>query len=209
MTSALGMWSIRWIEATQTTGPVAVMRRHRALVGFRQRRDLARLGKAPAPANVEHHDVGSLRLKNVSERRGATQRLARAYRNARGARVLLERGHVAHLDRILRPERTVLLERPRDALGLLQVPQGMKLGHDLHALAHRLADLAKRLQRDLEIFGAQQCPVASVARKDRRARSSSRCSLRTGGFAPARPRDARMRLDHRTAPRTWARVPRR
>ena len=78
----------------------------------------------------------------------------------------VERRHVAHLDRILRPERAILLERPRDPLGLVQIPQRVELGHDLDAIAHRLADLAKRLQRrPRDLRAEQETAVAALGER--------------------------------------------
>ena len=128
------------------------MRCHRSLIALGQCGDLARFREAAAPADIEHDHVGRLRLQNVAERCYAAQRLACAYRNPGGARVLRKRRDVAHLDRILRPERTVLLERACNALGLIEIPQRMEFGHDLDAIAYRFADLAKRCEPDLQIL---------------------------------------------------------
>jgi hypothetical protein len=86
--------------------------------------------------------------------------------------------HVAHLDRIFRPERAIFLERTRDALRLVEVPQRVELGHDLDAIADRRADLAVRLEPDLQIFRRQQTAVGSLGERIERPDLHRRVAFR-------------------------------
>ena len=106
-----------------------------------------------------------LRLQQIAERGAAAERLAAAHRDRGRLRILLERGDVAHLDRILRPVGSELLQRAGDLLGLLQVPQRVELRHHLDAIADRLADLAPGRQPELQIRPGEQAARRALGQR--------------------------------------------
>ena len=140
--------------------PGAVMGRDRQMVGLRQARDLARLGDAADPAEVGHHDADGAAADELAIGKARGQGLAGGDRHAGGARELGQRIGIVHADRIFEPEGIELLQRRHDPLGRGQIPQGVELDHDVHAIADRLADLAEGLQRPVEIGAGDVAALA-------------------------------------------------
>ena len=58
------------------------------------------------------------------------------------------------------PEGVERLERARDLLRHGQTPQAVELDHDVHLLAHRIANLAKGFERQVKVGVADVLAVA-------------------------------------------------
>ena len=86
------------------------------------------------------------------------------------------------------PEGVERLERARDLLRHGQSPQAVKLDHDVHLLAHRIANLAKGFERQVKVGVADVLAVAffgsRVKRPDLHAGDALR-QQRLGQFAGA------------------------
>ena len=61
------------------------------------------------------------------------------------------------------PEGIELLQGARDLAGHGQTPQAVELDHDVHLVAHRLTDLAKRLEGAVEIWRADVLAVGLLS----------------------------------------------
>ena len=144
--------------------PSAVVRRHWQLPGVSHGGNLARLAQAAAPAQVQHHHTGHAGLQVVLEGPFVAQGFAGADQGFAIARVLLEQVQAVHADRVFMPKGVEGLEGTCDLLRHRQAPQAVELDHDVHAVANRRADLAKRLQRQVQVGIADVLAVAALGR---------------------------------------------
>jgi hypothetical protein len=80
------------------------MRRDRQVPSLGHRGDLARLGQAAAPGQVEHHDAGGVRFEQIAEGPAGGQRFGRAERSRALGCIALQARQRIHLDRIFVPE---------------------------------------------------------------------------------------------------------
>ncbi len=133
--------------------PGAVVRGDRQVPGLHHGGDLLGLRDPAAPREVEHDDPRGARLQEVAEAPSRRQRLRRADRHGRGLGVARERAEAVHLDRVLVPERVVRRERAGDLHGGEELPHRVELDHDVHPVAHALADLVERGERGPEVVG--------------------------------------------------------
>ena len=113
----------------------------RQVGGVGHRGDLAALGEAAAPGEVGHDDVAGGLLDPGAEAEAGEDALALADRD-RGLGLEADEGvDVVGRHDLLEPHDVVGLERAGDAGGGRQVPAGVALDGDLHAVADGLADV--------------------------------------------------------------------
>ena len=153
--------------------PGAVVRRDRQVPGLGHRSDLARLGEAAAPGDVEHDDAGGAGLEEIAEGPARAERLRGADRRRRGLGIAPEVAEAVHPDRVLVPEGLVGRERAGDGHRRQELPERMELDHDLHAVADRLADLLERDRAPSSGRRSRSNCRRSSPRRCRTARSSS------------------------------------
>ena len=129
------------------------MRRDRHVIGFRHPRDLARLGQAAAPGQVEHHHARRAGFQIFAEGVHAVQRFRRADPCVAMGGVVLQVAHGIQPERVFVPIGAIGLQRLRQPLRHGQRPERMELHHDVHPVADRAPDLLEGLQRPLQFLG--------------------------------------------------------
>ena len=129
----------------------AIVQRHRQFARLRHVGDLARLRQPAAPGEIDHDHRGGALVDQLLEHLPRRQPFAGGDRDRGVARQFRHGVEFVVADRLLEPGDVIVLQRVGDAKQRRQCPEAMQFDHDFHVAADRVADLAERLQRLVEV----------------------------------------------------------
>src|SRR5690606_6554323 len=138
-------------RSTQNNRSGAIMWRDREMPGFGHSRDLSCFRKATTPAQVKHDDAGHACFQKITKCPSASQSFGATDRCNAGFFITFENTETVHLDRVFVPESLEWREFTGNLHGGQELPHGMELDHDIHAITDSRPDFFKRLQCRFEI----------------------------------------------------------